>query len=81
MLKCFQFFSKFQIVDLIEFFLFFCEKSFAHISKTTGWIFTKFKMSIGTYKPLDVECTFIFESGHKMSSDGHLEIVEKICTG
>ena len=45
--KMFLDFLKFKIVHLIEFFLIFGKKSSAHgISKTAGWIFTKFALEV-----------------------------------
>ena len=45
--KVFLDFFKFKIVHLIEVFLIFGKKSSAHgISKTAGWIFTKFALQV-----------------------------------
>ena len=58
----------------------YCKKSFpVGISKTAGWIFTKLK--VGTSKPLDVQCKFMFKSGHKILSYLHFKILVQECTG
>ena len=75
--KMFLDFFKFKIVHLIEVFKIFDKKSSARgISKTAGWIFTKF-CTAGTSKLIDVQCKFMFKSDHKILSCGHFKILTR----
>ena len=63
----------------MEVFLIFGEKSSAYgISKTAGWIFTKFATA-GTSKLIDVQRKFIFKSDRKILSYGHFKILAQAC--
>ena len=60
-------------MHLTEVFLIFGKKSLKRgISKTAGWIFTKFKTA-GTSKLVDVQCKFMFKSDQQILSYGRFK--------